>query len=264
LICALSLPETMISRAKTANSVDSEEPISAMDNSSLGEDSHYSGTESPRQTFGHHLVTRKLRLIIHPYVFIFNRRLLLLLFTAAIFQFAQGSSRFLAQYISERFTWTLAQANLLASVHAATSIPVFIFVLPYVSRNILQSASPPKKDLYLARLSVICLTVGSLGIGVSPYVFLLVPSLCLQAAGAGFPIVMRSLLTALVEREETARLYSTLELLQTTGNVLASLCFTGVFRLGLKMSGIWTGLVWLMASLLFALVGIAVWVVQIR
>jgi hypothetical protein len=91
----------------------------------------------------------------------------------------------------------------------------------------------------------------------------LIPSICLHATGAGFSIVTRSLITALVKREETARLYSAIELMQMMGGVLGSLCFTNAFNSGLRMSGIGAGLVWILGSLLYALVGIALAFVRV-
>ncbi|KAF5856323.1 hypothetical protein ETB97_007531 [Aspergillus alliaceus] len=168
LICALSLPETIDSCVKTTCPMDSDQLSSNMNDSTLGTEAVYSATESfPKSTrFG--LISGNLRRIFHPYIFIVNHRLLLLLFAIATFQIAQGSLSFLAQYISTHFEWTLARANLLTSIHAATSIPLFILILPQLSTRILRFLPLPRRDLYISRLSVICLTVGSLGIGVSP------------------------------------------------------------------------------------------------
>jgi hypothetical protein len=211
----------------------------------------------------HRVLLSKIVQLIRPYLFIFNRRLLLLLFSFGIIQVAQTSSSFLTQYISTRFTWTLARAHFLTSFHMAITIPVFLFLLPFLSNKVLHSLSLPRRDLQVARFSDIALTLGSLGIGLSPSIVLLIPSICLHATGAGFSLVTRSLVTALVKREETARLYSAIELMQLMGSVLGSLCFTNAFNSGLRMSEIGAGLVWMLASLLYALVGIALAFVRV-
>jgi hypothetical protein len=145
----------------------------------------------------------------------------------------------------------------------AITIPVFLFLLPYLSKKVLYSLSLPRRDLQVARLSDIALILGSLGIGLSTSTILLIPSICLHATGAGFSIVARSLVTALVKREQTARLYSGIELMQTAGSILGSLCFTNAFNVGLKMSGIGAGIVWLLGSLLYVLVGVVLALVQV-
>ncbi|KAF7125927.1 hypothetical protein CNMCM5793_002286 [Aspergillus hiratsukae] len=259
LICALSLPETMNHCVKRKSPVHE----GGMDGSSLSTASSHSNLEILAKASRHRLILARIRRFFNHDIFIFDHRILLLLFAFAVSQLAGGSSAFLAQYISTRFSWTLSRANLLKSVHAAASIPVYLFMLPYLSTHVLHFLSLHRGDLYLARMSIICLSVGSLGVGLAPHIIFLIPSLCLHAAGGGFPIVTRSLATALVDREKTARLYSTIEILQSVGSVLGSLCFTNVFTLGLKMSGVWIGLVWIMSSLLFAWVGIALMLIRV-
>ena len=51
--------------------------------------------------------------------------------------------------------------------------------------------------------------------------------------------------------------------MQMMGGVLGSLCFTNAFNSGLRMSGIGAGLVWILGSLLYALVGIALAFVRV-
>jgi MFS family permease len=116
-----------------------------------------------------------------------------------------------------------------------------------------------KKDLQLARVSIICLCLGTLGIGLSPSIAALVPSLLVQTAGSGFLYLIRSLITTMVKQEETARLFTIIEVLQAVGNVIASLSITTVFQVGLELGGSWIGLAWMMTSTAFALVGAAVW-----
>ncbi|KAJ5199115.1 MFS transporter [Penicillium cf. griseofulvum] len=252
LCCALSLPETMDTVSKTA---ESEQPFS---DESLSTCQSSLGSKPV-----HRVLLNKIVRLIRAYLFLFNHRLLLLLFSFGTFQIAQTSSSFLTQYISTRFTWTLARAHFLTSFHMAIAIPVFFFLLPFMSNKVLHSLSLPRRDLQVARFSDIALILGSLGIGLSSSIVLLIPSICLHATGAGFPIVTRSLVTTLVKREETARLYSAIQLMQMMGGVLGSLCFTNAFNSGLRMGGIGAGLVWTLGSLLYALVGITLAFVRV-
>ncbi|KAJ6017225.1 hypothetical protein N7451_000604 [Penicillium sp. IBT 35674x] len=201
------------------------------------------------------------RFYVKPYLFILNRKPVLLLLTAfLVYRLSRGSSWFLTQYISTRYEWTLAQANLLVSFRPTVSIPVFLFVLPWLKKNYLNpKRSSTEKDLYLARASIICLTLGTLGIGLSPTIGTLIPSMIIQTSGSGFVFLTRSIITTLVERDETARLYTVIEVLQSMGNVVASVSITTVFQLGLRLGGVWVGLAWMMTSTLFCMVAAAIW-----
>ncbi|KAJ5160912.1 uncharacterized protein N7482_007916 [Penicillium canariense] len=205
------------------------------------------------------------RFYVKPYLFILNRKPVLLLLTAfLVYRLSRGSSWFLTQYISTRYHWTLAQANLLVASRPTVSIPVFLWGLPWLKKHVLNPRrTPTEKDLWLARASVLCLTLGTLGIGLSPSLATLIPSMILQTSGSGFVFLTRSIITTLVERDETARLYTVIEIIQSFGNVVASLSITTVFQLGLRLGGFWIGLAWMMTSSLFCMVAAAIWWFQL-
>lgn len=198
---------------------------------------------------------------MQPYLFILKRKAVLLLLTAfLVYRLSRGSSWFLTQYISTRYHWTLAQANMLVASRPTVSIPVFLWGLPYLKKYVLNPRrNSTEKDLWLARASILCLTLGTLGIGLSPSVATLIPSMIIQTSGSGFVFLTRSIITTLVERDETARLYTVIEIIQSFGNVVASLSITMVFQLGLRLGGFWIGLAWMMTSSLFCMVAAAIW-----
>ncbi|OJJ96603.1 hypothetical protein ASPACDRAFT_81267 [Aspergillus aculeatus ATCC 16872] len=283
---ALSLPETMgafpgreskksnslelgqifssHSEYKSVPSKEQEQEVSSDDEDSGPGESHVdekSGAATAtatRQTF-FAAVKRRVQAYFAPYAFIVQNRQIMLLLTAfLVYRLSRGSSWFLVQYISTRFKWTLAEANFLMSFKPALTIPLFLFVLPAISRRLLKSMKPTQKDLTLMRISIVFLTVGTLGIGLSSHVYMLIPSLLLQTSGSGFVFLTRSLITTLVKREETARLFTIIEVLQSMGNVIASLSITTVFQIGLELGGRWIGLAWMMTATAFMMVGVAV------
>lgn len=205
------------------------------------------------------------RFYVQPYLFILNRKPILLLLTAfLVYRLSRGSSWFLTQYISTRYHWTLAQSNFLVACRPTVSIPVFLWGLPWLKSHVLNPRrTPTEKDLWLARASIFCLTLGTLGIGLSPSIATLIPSLIIQTSGSGFVFLTRSIITTLVERDETARLYTVIEIIQSVGNIVASLSITGVFQLGLRAGGFWIGLAWMMTSSLFCMVAIAIWLFRL-
>lgn len=249
--CALSLPETM-SRTKAA-------PMSR----ACSDEAHLSCETPCKSESVFPMAPGKIARLIHPYLFVLNRHVLLVLFSFATVQAALSSSSFLTQYISTRFGWTLAGANLLTALHTAITIPVFLFLIPFLMKRVLHFLPLPRRDLQVGLFSVFALTLGSLGIGLSPSVILLIPSICVYAIGAGFTLATRSLITAMVKQDETARIYSAIEVVQMVGGILGSLCFTKVFSSGLRIGGVTTGLVWILSSLLYALVGLALMAVDV-
>lgn len=206
-----------------------------------------------------------IRFYVRPYLFILNHTpVMLLLSVFLIYRLSRGSSWFLTQYISTRYHWKLAESNLLVAFRPTVTIPVFLWGLPYLKKHFLNSRhSSTRKDLSLARGSIICFTLGTLGIGLSPAIGTLIPSMMLQASGSGFVFLTRSIITTLVDRDQTARLYTVIEILQSVGNVVASLTITAVFQLGLRLGGFWIGLAWMVTSSLFCMVAAAIWVFRL-
>ncbi|KAJ5960832.1 Major facilitator superfamily domain general substrate transporter [Penicillium vulpinum] len=216
-------------------------------------------------SYSHQSIVTKIRanyrFYLKPYHFILNRKPVLLLLSAfLVYRLSRGSSWFLTQYISTRYSWTLAASNFLVSARPTVSIPLFLWGLPFLKRRVLNPRlSSTEKDLWLARRSIFCLTIGTLGIGLSPSIATLIPSMIIQTSGSGFVFLARSIITTLVERDETARLFTAIEIIQSLGNVVASLSITTVFQIGLRLGGFWIGLAWMMTSSLFCLVGVAIW-----
>ncbi|KAE8400086.1 putative MFS transporter [Aspergillus pseudonomiae] len=259
LTFALSLPETMNNTRRIA-------PLRAADTAAFDElhpildrESIDISERSQPKISRHCSIAAKARAIISPYGFLSNHTILMALLACTTYQFANGSSWLLAQYISSRLGWSLAGSNLLVSSQAAISIVLFLFILPCLSTKVLFVFSPLQKDLYLAQASSACLIVGTLGISLSSHISILAPSLAFQAVGAGFPYLIKSVVTALVKQEETARLYSVVELLQSVATMLSSLCLTSLFTAGLHLGGVWVGLAWLISGSLFAIVEVVLW-----
>ncbi|PYI07673.1 MFS transporter [Aspergillus sclerotiicarbonarius CBS 121057] len=210
------------------------------------------------------MVKHRFQAYLAPYSFILKNKQIMLLLTAfLVYRLSRGSSWFLVQYISTRFKWTLAEANFLMSFKPALTIPLFLFILPAISRQLVKTMKPTQKDLQLMRISIGLLAVGTLGIGLSSSIAVLIPSLLVQTSGSGFVFLTRALITTLVHRDETARLFTIIEVLQSVGNVIASLSITTVFQIGLELGGPWIGLAWMMTATAFTLVGVAVWMFRI-
>jgi hypothetical protein len=139
------------------------------------------------------------------------------------------------------------------------------------------------KDLTVARGSQLIFILGSLGIalGFVPALFIAGkhPLYCILfksssrligrigtivfACGAGFPAAARSLITSLVHSDEVSRLYAFLAVIETIGQLIYGPLISKTFGWGLNIGGLWNGMAFLVCALLFAVVGLPIWLVRV-
>jgi Na+/melibiose symporter-like transporter len=164
------------------------------------------------------------------------------------------------QYISHRFDWTIAGANLLFSARAAVNAVLFIIVFPAVTHVISKkfSMTPFMKDLCLAQISVWFLPLGFLIMAVASNIALLTAGLMVTTLGTGYPSLMRSLATSVVEEDYLARLSSAITVFETLGSIISSPVLAGFFHWGLHLGGLWQGLPFFAATLITSLAGVLV------
>lgn len=194
-----------------------------------------------------------------------NKQVMLLLSAFLVYRLSRGTAWFLTQYVSVRYGWTIAAANMLTSLKSILMVVLFIAVLPAASWYLMKKRGieSRKKDLILTKVSVVSLMIGTLGIGLSPHVALMIFFLVVQTLGAGFVYTTRSLVTTMIQRDQTARLYTVIEIIQALGMILASPTMTTFFKWGLDLGGFWTGLAWMLATGLFGVVAVVLWRVEV-
>lgn len=203
---------------------------------------------------------------VKAYSFLLKNKQVMLLFSAfLVFKLSRGSSWFLVQYVSLRYGWKLVAANLLVSLKSILMVGLLLVVLPLASWYLekKRGVDSRTKDLMITKASVICLLIGTLGMGVSPYVWLVIFFLVIQTMGAGFVYTTRAIVATMIKPEETARVYVMIEIIQAFGMILASPTMTSVFKLGIDLGGFWRGLAWIFASSLFTIVAGIIWRVKI-
>jgi MFS family permease len=203
---------------------------------------------------------------VKAYSFLLKNKQVMLLFSAfLVFKLSRGSSWFLVQYVSLRYGWKIAGANMLVSLKSILMVALLLVVLPSASWYLQKKRGVDSrtKDLILTKASVICLLVGTLGMGLSPYVSLLIFFLIIQTMGAGFVYTTRAIVATMIKPEETARVYVMIEIIQAFGMILASPTMTNFFKWGIDLGGFWRGLAWMVAASLFAIVAAIIWRVKI-
>lgn len=141
------------------------------------------------------------------------------------------------------------------SIRAFASLIVFGIILPVINQLLTKAPSltPLMKDLWLARGSILLLVIGSFGLGLAPTSSTMIANLVLYSLGSGYGAAIRSLLTAAVHGEHTGMLYAMMSLLENAGSLIAGPLLALIFRLGLVWGGIWIGLPFIGAGLLFSL-----------
>ncbi|KAH6648823.1 major facilitator superfamily domain-containing protein [Truncatella angustata] len=158
-----------------------------------------------------------------------------LVFTFMISKVGRQASNILFQYVSKRYGWSLSQAGMLLSLRAAVNIVLFTVILPSIA------------TLALSRWGLILFTLGT-----------------------GFPPILRSLVTSLVESHhesktsDIARLYAVISVVEGIGSLVAAPGMALAFRIGIKLGQEWLGLPFGFAGVLFGLVAIIVFSVKVK
>ena len=204
--------------------------------------------------------------IFRAYGFILkDNQMMLLLSSFLIYKLSRGIGWFQLQYISKRYDWTLAKATFLMSFKAAVNIVLFVAILPGLSWYLMEKrhVNSRVKDMQLTKFSAVLMIVGTAAMGLSPSAAGMIAGLMVQTLGGGFVFLTRSLITTMVRPEQTARLYTIIELLQAFGMILAGPIIAAFFNWGLELGGGWIGLPFFVASFLFVLTAIVVWRVQL-
>ncbi|CAK7206552.1 hypothetical protein SEUCBS139899_009348 [Sporothrix eucalyptigena] len=260
LLLTIFLPETLPKKAKP-----SSQPSTTTASSPSSHASFWTGTipAHVRETLQH---LQKTVTVLRR-----SRAALLLLpsflFTPAI-QSVQGS--ILAQSVSKRFGWSLAQTGYLFSFRGIVTV-VVLALIPVMSKYILMGSKDQNhkrrglgltenaKDLLLARTSLVCLVVGNILMAASASLATLVVGLVLSTLAVGFGSMTRSLITHYFLEEakqssghnsasstgensdddHTSRLYSLTGMVETFGSVLAGPLLAWTFSSGLALGGGW-------------------------
>ena len=153
-------------------------------------------------------------------------------------------SQLLLQYVSKRYSIKLSKAILLTTIRMGVITLLLFSILPYISDAIMRRyrLSAERKDLYLARTSLVLLAVGWTLVGLAPNLPLVAIALTISSLGYGSWLLLRSFLTSLVPKHYIARLYSVLSIVDTLGLMIGSPLMAGLFSRGLALGGFWIGL----------------------
>lgn len=189
----------------------------------------------------------------------------LLLLTFIMYRMSRGAGSLFLQYISTRYSWSIADVTFLLTARAGLNLILFLIILPLLSRLLVTKCKLAEsyKDLLLARISAAALGLGSIGVGFSPTVTILIANLMLYTLGSGFAFLTRSLITSMVAKHNIAKLYTAITLVEALGGMIASPMSAWLFRIGLNGGELWYGLPFFVTGLMFVVTGMIVWFMRV-
>jgi hypothetical protein len=194
-----------------------------------------------------------------------DRRIFTILATFPLHVISRSTMKFLLQYVTQRYSWTMAQAGFLNSLRASVNIVLLVVILPLATKLLLGKLglSNMRKDLSLAKASMLLLTIGSFTIAASPTIALLTASLITYTLGTGFALFIRSLATSLVEPDQVGRLYSAMTVFDAFGQMTAGPILAELFHIGIKRGKVFSGLPFLVGGVFHGLVLAVLWLIKL-
>ncbi|KAI0805581.1 major facilitator superfamily domain-containing protein [Xylaria sp. FL0064] len=199
-----------------------------------------------------------------------DKTVVALVFTFLISKVGRQSSNILFQYVSKRYGWALSQAGLLLSLRAGVNIILFIVILPLIINFVLAKTHATTRDLWIGQASIVLMTIGAFILSASATATLMIIGLIVYTLRTGFPPIIRSLVTYLVDSHhesqtsDIARLYALISVLEGIGSLVAGPGMAWAFRWGISLGESWLGLPFGLAAILFAIALVTVFSVRVN
>ena len=194
------------------------------------------------------------------YPLISRPAILLGMFSLLINTFARSISEFMLQYMTIRFNWRYKDGAWLLAFSASVNIALLCTVLPlthwYLNKR---CGDPERANLLLAKGSIFFLILGPVIVGVTDQVQGIFVAIVVFTLGQGFGAAMRSFLTSLAPKTETALLYTMISIFSSFGTLIGTPLIGLVFSLGIKKGGAAVALPFFVAAALYLCSGLSVW-----
>ncbi|KAK5989003.1 Efflux pump ustT [Cladobotryum mycophilum] len=167
------------------------------------------------------------------------------------------------QYASKRFSWSIAEASFLVTIKGIVNLVLLLVLLPRLSLILGKHMPTAIKDLIIVQGSAWMLALGTAIMAFATHPGLFIVGICTFALGWGFYSALRSMATAIVSPSQTGVLNTTIALSQSMGSMAAGPLLALAFRRGIELGGVWTGLPYMIATVLFVGASILVWGMRI-
>jgi hypothetical protein len=194
-----------------------------------------------------------------------NQRVAFLMFSLVFVVLGRFVSDLLLQYATDRYGWTWSKASMILSIGTAGSLVTLMVLLPGTSWLCIHRFGMPgvSTDLWLSRWSGVvqilgCLIIAAAGNGVF-FSF----GLIWFALGSGMSMLIRSLITALVEEHHVGTANTLVGFMEMVGLTVAGPLLAKSLSVGLDLGGPWVGLPFLTGGSFFATSTIILWVFRL-
>ncbi|KAK3191038.1 hypothetical protein K4F52_002988 [Lecanicillium sp. MT-2017a] len=197
-------------------------------------------------------------------VFLQDKKLGLLVLGSLFADLGTSLFNLLMQYATKRLNLQYREANLLISSTTVSKLVIVLALLPILSQFVLKyNVKPIKKDMWIARISILLVSIGNFGLGLSNHVATFVPSLVMYNMYTAYLAALRSVVTEIAGESKLAVVFSTMGLLDSLGMLVAGPVMAQAYSLGLRLGGDWQGLPFYISGGLVAIVAVMMWSSQI-
>lgn len=141
---------------------------------------------------------------------------------------------------------------MLVTIRGIVVVVNFTILMPFISSVLSRYLEAKQKDFRLSQVCGALATVGFAVIALAPSPIVLVLGLVALSLGSAIAVTSRSLVTSFVTEDQVGTLYSAASVMMSVGSLSAGPLFAYAFKLGLDLGANWTGLPFLLASVLFA------------
>ena len=140
-----------------------------------------------------------------------------------------------------------------------------MIVIPAVSAIILKyNVNPMRKDMWVARSTIICGVVGYFGLGLSRHIATFMPSLVLYNVNGAYIAALRSILAKVAGDGKIAVVFSILGLLESFSIVIGGPLMAQAYSVGLRLGDDWLGLPFFISGCLLSVVALIIWGIRVN
>ena len=164
---------------------------------------------------------------------------------------ALSARHLLRPWLSKRYDWTLAETGYILSIESALSVAI-LFLLQYFDSAARWTSKTPnhkrKRELWIAKISLICGTTGSVILSLAGTRLLFVVAAVVISGSVGFIDATKAYFTAQLDTRDIGRLYSMVMVVDTLGTILSSPIWSAIYSLGYEWGDLWQGLPFLCSA----------------
>ena len=145
------------------------------------------------------------------------------------------------------------QAGLIVTVQQTVTFVLCIVLIPLATKQLSNLGyGPRQKDLLLTRVSGTLQIIGGFAVALATTPGGLISGVGITGLAGGYAIFAKSLMTSLMGKD-IAILYTVMSIQVSLGVFIANPLLSALFRRGIDLGGMWMGLPFMMAAVLYTI-----------